>query len=403
MTEEYANKIEQSIQELGIDQELGEFVKKHMGKMHNAFTCILGLLLLPLSGCQSYFEYSQEYLEGKNKVYRALASGSVQVWSRLLTNIAMKIFVALVQKYHNMSQATKSRFRVTLLVDSTSLLKFGQKLGLVGTFWSGLLKRLAPGIELVVLYVVFGNGRLMLPVDMRIRRPDPQGRGRKCKQQPSLVLQMIQNFKYKCFMADIDTAGWFISMDSWYCSKVLRNEISRLGFEPIISGKSNYIFYIGSQRYTIKELQEIIEWKKNTQNDIEYAKINVTSPTFGSVKLVFFKDSDGKIKYLLTNPSNTSSVRIIVAYKTRWWIEEFFKILKNYLNIEKFQMTKENEIYAHICLRFLCFIIVCYCAKKICKQTIPHIIRNLNRYWFLWFPQLIEKYTLSPPEFLKVA
>ena len=55
MVELYADGITKSIGELGLDKELEKFVEKHLGKMLKAFSTILGLLLLPLSGCSIEF------------------------------------------------------------------------------------------------------------------------------------------------------------------------------------------------------------------------------------------------------------------------------------------------------------------------------------------------------------
>ena len=49
MVELYADGIKKSIVELELDKELEKFVEQHLGKMLNAFSTILGLLLLPLS------------------------------------------------------------------------------------------------------------------------------------------------------------------------------------------------------------------------------------------------------------------------------------------------------------------------------------------------------------------
>ena len=120
MVELYVEGLKKSIKELEIDQELAKFVSKHLGKMLNAFGTILGLLLLPLSGCESYFDFSGEYGIGKNKPYRMLESGTPGVWIRLLRKISMKLLVKIVKRYHRMSDATKSRFKITLVVDSTT-------------------------------------------------------------------------------------------------------------------------------------------------------------------------------------------------------------------------------------------------------------------------------------------
>jgi len=128
---------------------------------------------------------------GKNKPYRILKRGGPGVWIRLLRRLGFKLLVKIVRHYHQMSEATKSRNKITLEIDSTTLLKLSEKLGLVGVFWSGKLKREASSIQLVVLYVVIGEGKLLIPLDMRIRRPDPEGPGRKCKEQPQLVIKVL--------------------------------------------------------------------------------------------------------------------------------------------------------------------------------------------------------------------
>ena len=134
--------------------------------------------------------------------------------------------------------------------------------------------------------------------------------------------------------------------------------------------------------------------RESNQREIRYARVNVISPTFGEVTLILFEDA-GELLYLLLKSNVISGVCIIVACKSRWWIEEFFKICKSCLRIEKFQMVKEEEIYGHICFRIICFILSCYCAKKVFGKAIQKMVRKLNRYWFEWFPQILELQAFS--------
>ena len=159
-------------------------------------------------------------------------------------------------------------------------------------------------------------------------------------------------------------------------------------------GKSNYVFFLNTERFNAAGLAEEIRWRESNQRQMKYARASVTNPTFGEVTVVLFQDAD-ELKYLVMKPNLISAVRIIVAYKLRWWIEEFFKICKSYLKIEKFQLVKDNEVYGHICLRIMCFIVVCFCARKVCRETIQKIVRKLNRYWFQWFPQILDSHTFS--------
>ena len=62
--------------------------------------------------------------------------------------------------------------------DDSVFKKYGTQLGLVGTWWSGQEHRVLSGIDGVLLVVVIGDGKLVVPVDFAICRPDPQGSGR---------------------------------------------------------------------------------------------------------------------------------------------------------------------------------------------------------------------------------
>jgi len=65
MVELYVENLKKSITELEIDKELSKHVIHHLGRILQVFSTILGLLLLPFLGCESYHELSQEYGMGK--------------------------------------------------------------------------------------------------------------------------------------------------------------------------------------------------------------------------------------------------------------------------------------------------------------------------------------------------
>jgi hypothetical protein len=43
----------------------------------------------------------------------------------------------------------------------------------------------------VLLLVVIGDGKLIIPVDFAIRRPHPKGPGRRCQDQLNLTQNML--------------------------------------------------------------------------------------------------------------------------------------------------------------------------------------------------------------------
>ena len=76
--------------------------------------------------------------------------------------------------------------------DDSVFKKYGEQLGLVGTWWSGQEHRVLSGIDGVLLVVVIGEGKLVVPVDFAIRRPDPQGPGAPCRDKLRWVQGMVR-------------------------------------------------------------------------------------------------------------------------------------------------------------------------------------------------------------------
>jgi hypothetical protein len=79
------------------------------------------------------------------------------------------------------SPATPSRWHWTWVADDAVWKTYGQPWGRVGLGWSGPEKRVRPGLDGVLRGVVMGDGTLVVAVDVAIRRPDPKGPGRPCR------------------------------------------------------------------------------------------------------------------------------------------------------------------------------------------------------------------------------
>lgn len=408
MVEKYTSYLEKSIKSLGFSEELEKFVRKHLSKVYKAYGALLGLLLLPLFDSGSYQEFARRAGWGKNKPYRILGSASKGCWVRMLRRRGFELFLRIVREYHTKSAATKSRYKITFVCDDTTLLKFAKRLGLVGIWWSGNIKDVVLGVSVVVLYAVVGDGKLWIPLDFRIRRPDPEKAGRKCLTKPDLVEEMVEEFKDKCKKRRIDTDGWFTVLDAWYGSKDLLDTVtSGLRFTMVVEGKANYVFYVDDQRVHGKDLFELkgVRWHNSTQMPLlRYARVRARSPSFGPLLLLLWEKGEER-RYLMMRDNFFSSVRIIVAFKLRWWVEDFFRTLKSHLKIESFQFTKEDEVYAHIVLRVLCFLVVGYVLKVVArgKVTIGELVFTLRRYWFKWMPKVLDLQAFSEGTFQEAA
>src|SRR5262249_54799524 len=96
-------------------------------------------------------------------------------WIKRLRRLGVEGLVPLSRSAASKSAATRSRWQWTWVADDSVFKKYGEQLGLVGTWWSGQEHRVLSGIDGVLLVVVIGEGKLVVPVDFAIRRPNPPG------------------------------------------------------------------------------------------------------------------------------------------------------------------------------------------------------------------------------------
>jgi hypothetical protein len=95
--------------------------------------------------------------------------------------LGLEVLVPLSSYATSQSAATGSRWQWTWVGDDSVFNKYGAPLGLVGTWWSGQEKRVLSGIDGVLLVVLIGDGKLVVPVDFAICRPDLMGLGTPCR------------------------------------------------------------------------------------------------------------------------------------------------------------------------------------------------------------------------------
>ena len=113
--------------------------------------------------------------------------------AKRLRRLGLAVLVPLWRQVATKSAATQSRWQWTWATDDSVFHKYGEQLGLVGRWWSGQHHRVLSGIDGLLLVVVIGDGKLVVPVDFAIRRPDPIGAGAPCQDKLSWARTMIDD------------------------------------------------------------------------------------------------------------------------------------------------------------------------------------------------------------------
>ena len=395
-----------SLRDLGIDQDIQQFTQRHWPHSLCGGDVVRALLLSPATPAHSPTDLAIGLDWGKNRIGQTLAHVSPEAWLRLLRRSMRRKLRSILVKYHgpSASPATKSRSRITLVWDITTLLKLGELLGLPAMFYCGMLGRPAHSIELVVLYAVVGDGWLCLPLDMRIRKPDPP-QGHPCLTGIELAGQMLEDLHRSLLCHFLRLDGHYLVADAWFDDGELLRRAKQIGLIPIVQGKISFVFEgtISGEAFqgSAQQLLERTDWNWRTSPQcpsIPYVRLTMTSPTFGSVVLVLRKlPGEDNPDYLRCLEQTVTAPRILNAYRRRPWIEAFFEVGKATLSIERFKFRSPGGIYGFLVLRFLSFVLFDYAARRLThrRRTGGQIMRTLRYHGTLWRKQLLENKALS--------
>src|SRR6266576_141662 len=186
-----AQALEQALQELALPQTLVQEIEGRLRSQQRLLAKIFGLMFPTLFGCRTTAELSRVRGGDKNLPSRLLGALPKRSWIKRLRRLGVDVLIPLWRHAASKSEATRSRWQWTWVADDSVFKKYGEQLGLVGTWWSGQEHRVLSGIDGVLLVVVIGEGKLVVPVDFAIRRPDPQGPGGPCQDKRHWVQVML--------------------------------------------------------------------------------------------------------------------------------------------------------------------------------------------------------------------
>jgi DDE superfamily endonuclease len=201
--------------------------------------------------------------------------------------LGLEVLEPLWRHTASVSAATRSRWQWTWVGDDSVFKKYGEQLGLVGTWWSGQEHRGLYGIDGILLVVVIGDGKLVVPVDFAIRRPDPTGPGRPCQDKLRWVQGMLDGHLAAWRRRGVELPPPMVVADSWFGdSKLIRHVATTHEGTLLGGGKTTYVFELAEGRQVKgHDLQKPGDWpwRQSLQvPGVHYARLRATSPTYGA-------------------------------------------------------------------------------------------------------------------------
>jgi DDE superfamily endonuclease len=394
--------LEQAMVELGLPETLTVEVEWQLKAQATLLGKIFGLMFPTLFGCRTSYELTQLRVWDKNLPSRLLGALPKQKWVRQLQHRGQDLLATLWRHAEDKSSATRSRWQWTWVADDSVFKKYGQQLGLVGTWYSGQEHRVRPGIDGLLLVVVIGDGKLVVPVDFVVRRPDPVGPGRPCRDKLTWLQVMLDRTWAALQQLGLRLLPPLVVADSWFGdSKVLEHVASHLHGMLLVEGKRTYVFrLLDGRRMTGQALLTgaAWPWRESPQVlGVRYVRLTATSATYGRVTLVIVERLGQERFYLLSQQTSISAPRLIRAWKRRSWIEHHFRTLKHLLATEACQVQTEHAYYGHLVLRLMAGLVLLYTARVVFKGqvTMEGIVFSLKHHWRFLHSEPLELVALS--------
>jgi hypothetical protein len=405
-----AEALQQALDDLRLPEDLVTEIAGRLRSQQKLLGKIVGVMCPPLFGCRTNTELCRVRGWDKNLPSHLLGALPKRSWIKRLRRLGLEVLIPLWRYAASASEATRSRWQWTWVGDDSVFKKYSDQLGLVGTWWSGQEHRVLAGIDGVLLVVVIGEGKLVVPVDFAIRRPDPEGPGAPCQDKLRWIQVMLDGRVAAFRRRGVALPPPLVVADSWFGdSKLMHHVAMTYQGTFLVEGKSTYVFaLLDGRQVKGRDLQQSGDWpwRDSPQvSGVHYARLRATSPTYGAVTLIVVSEPRKEQFYVMCLDTAISGPRLIRAWKRRHWIEYCFRTLKHLLATGACQVHSEDAYYGHLVLRFMgCFVLM-YTSRVVCQGqlTMEEIIFSLKHYWRFVDSEALELKALSQGEDEKAA
>jgi hypothetical protein len=397
-----AEALHQALQELGLPDALVAEIEGRLRSQQKLLGKMIGVMFPALFGCRTPAELCRVRGWDTQWPSRLLGALPHRSWLKRLRRLGREVLEPIWRHVQDKSPATQSRWQWTWVWDDSVFRKYGTQLRLVGRWWSGQYKRVVSGIDGLLLLVVVGDGRLVVPVDFAMRRPDPVGPGAPCRDKLTWARVMLDECLAAFARRGLELPAPMGVADSWFGdSKLMQHVRDAHQGTLLVEGKASYCFTLTDGRQvTGHDLIEGQRWRWQQhpwEAGVRYVRLRATSPTYGQVTVVIVEEPGQDRFYLFCLETERSAPQLIRRWRRRHWIEFVFRTLKHLLATEACQVHSEDAYYGHLVLRLMGCFVLFYTSRVICKGqvTMEEIIFSLKHYWRFVNSEALELQGLS--------
>jgi hypothetical protein len=286
-----AEALQQALEELGLPDTLVSEIEGRLQSQQKLLGKIVGVMFPALFGCRTPSELCRVRGWDKHWPSRLLRALPKRSWLKRLRRLGREVLVPLWRHVESKSEATCSRWQWTWATDDSVFHKYGEQLSWVGRWWSGQQHRVLSGIDGLFLVVVIGDGKLVVPVDLAVRRPNPVGAGAPCRDKLSWARTMIDERLAALRHRGLALPPPIITADRWLSdSQLMAHVRTQHQGTLLVEGKVSHTFTLADgQHVTGHDLIESESWPWRDhpwEPRVRYVRLQATSPTYGAVTVV---------------------------------------------------------------------------------------------------------------------
>lgn len=235
--------LEQALHDLGLPENLVKEIEGRLRSQHKRLGKMIGVRFPALFGCRTPSELCR--VRGWDTPWPSRLLGALppRSWLKRLRRLGLEGLEVIWRHGHDKSPATQSRWQWPWVWDDSVFQKYGTQLQLVGRGWSGQHKRVVSGIDGLLLLVVVGDGRLVVPVDFAIRRPEPGGPGAPCRDKLTGARVMLDERLAACGRRGLALpAPMGVAASGFGDSKLMQHVREAHQGTLLVEGKAAYCF-----------------------------------------------------------------------------------------------------------------------------------------------------------------
>ena len=279
-----AAALHQAIETLGLPDNLVAEIEGRLRSQQKRLGKIMGVMFPALFGCRTPSELCRVRGWDKNLPARLLNARPKRSWITRLRRLGLEVLEPIWRHGQDQSPATQSRWQWTWVWDDAVFHKYGEQLRVVGRWWSGQHKRVLSGIDGLLLLVVVGEGRLGVPVELAMRRPDPAGPGAPCRDKRTWARVMLAERLAALRRRGLELPAPMGVADRWLGDSKLMQQVRDAHQGTLfVEGKASSCLTLADGRQV--KGHTLIEgkgwhWQEHPwEAGVRYVRLRATSPT----------------------------------------------------------------------------------------------------------------------------